>query len=314
MARPLRIQYPGAFYHITTRGNEGKEIFRSRQDRQKFLFYLESATQRYQAIIHVYCLMGNHYHLLLETPSANLSQILQHINGAYTTYFNIKRNRSGHLFQGRYKAILVEADAYATELSRYIHLNPVRAGLVSDPEQYPWSSYAIYTGQQKKPDWIMVDFILGYFDQERSSAHRSYRGFVQGSIEQGSESPLQNTVASTILGNVDFVHTVQERYLADRKPDRDLPALAELSKPSIPEILESVKAEWGEDSPLAQKVSLYLCHRYSGRTLKEIGSHFGIGESAVSQASRRLQVDLDQNRRFRAKTRRFCLALGLCKV
>ena len=138
MARPLRITYPGAFYHITSRGNERKNIFKSQRDREQFLIYLESATERYGAKIHVYCLMSNHYHLLLETPLANLSQIMRHINGAYTTYFNIKRERAGHLFQGRYKAILVEMDEYAQELSRYIHLNPVRAGIAEMPEQYPW--------------------------------------------------------------------------------------------------------------------------------------------------------------------------------
>ncbi len=126
MARPLRIIYPGAFYHVTSRGNEQRDVFKSRRDREKFLLYLESATVRYGAVIHAYCLMSNHYHLLLETPEGNLSQIMRHINGAYTTYFNIKRKRAGHLFQGRYKAILVEADAYAKELSRYMHLNPVR--------------------------------------------------------------------------------------------------------------------------------------------------------------------------------------------
>jgi len=123
MPGPLRIEYPGAFYHVTSRGNERKAIFKSRRDREKFLEYLESASQRYAAIIHIYCLMDNHYHLPIETPSGNLAQIKQHINGAYTTYFNVKRKRSGHLFQGRYRSILVEADAYAKELSRYIHLN-----------------------------------------------------------------------------------------------------------------------------------------------------------------------------------------------
>src|SRR5512136_1898446 len=116
MARPIRIEYPGAFYHITARGNEGKEIFKDTQDRRTFLSCLESTIQRYQAVIHVYCLMDNHYHLLLETPAGNLSQILQHINGTYTRNFNAKRKRWGHLFQGRYKAILVDADAYAAEL------------------------------------------------------------------------------------------------------------------------------------------------------------------------------------------------------
>ena len=128
MSRPLRIEYPGAFYHVTSRGNERKMVFQNSRDRERYLSYLESAHERYGAVIHVYCLMGNHYHLLLETPRGNLSQIIHHINGAYTTYFNVKRDRSGHLFQGRFKGILVEKDAYCKELSRYIHLNPVRAG------------------------------------------------------------------------------------------------------------------------------------------------------------------------------------------
>lgn len=136
MARPLRIEYPGAFYHVTSRGNEQKDVFKSQKDREKFLSYVESAVVRYGAVVHTWCLMSNHYHLLLETPSGNLSQIMRHINGAYTTYFNVKRKRAGHLFQGRYKAILVEAGAYALEFSRYMHLNPVRAGMVAKPEQY----------------------------------------------------------------------------------------------------------------------------------------------------------------------------------
>jgi len=123
------------------RGNERKNVFKSKRDREKFLEYLESASQRYDAVIHAYCLMDKHYHLLMETPSSNLPQIMRHINGAYTTYFNVKRQRSGHLFQGRYKAILIDIDEYAKELSRYIHLNPVRAKVVEAPEEYDWSSY-----------------------------------------------------------------------------------------------------------------------------------------------------------------------------
>ena len=141
MARPLRIEYPGAFYHVTSRGNEQKDIFKSDFDREKFLSYLVSASERYGAEIHAYCLMTNHYHMMLETPLGNLSQIMKHINSSYTSYFNIKHKRVGHLLQGRYKAILVQADAYAAELSRYIHLNPVRAGMVKFPEDYRWTSY-----------------------------------------------------------------------------------------------------------------------------------------------------------------------------
>ncbi len=130
MTRPLRIQFDGAYYHVTSRGNERKNVFRNNRDREQFLSYLKSAHYRYKAVFHVFCLMNNHYHYLLETPKGNLSQIMHHINGAYTNYFNIKHRRREHLFQGRYKAIVVDADSYAGELSRYIHLNPVRAGLI----------------------------------------------------------------------------------------------------------------------------------------------------------------------------------------
>jgi REP element-mobilizing transposase RayT len=177
MARSLRIEYPGAFYHVTSRGNERKAVFKSLRDREKFLTYLESATERYGAVIHVYCLMDTHYHLFIETPSVKLSKIMQHINGAYTTYFNRKRGRSGHLFQGRYKAILVEADEYAMELSRYVHLNPVRAGIVKTPEAYKWSSFRYYISNGKAPRWLKRDFILSYFDGKPTSAMKKYRDF-----------------------------------------------------------------------------------------------------------------------------------------
>ena len=174
MARPLRIEYPGAFYHITARGNDRKDIFRSRKDRERFLFYLDSATQRYQAIVHAYCLMTDHYHLLLETPDGNLSRIMQQINSAYATHFNVKRRRAGHLLEGRYHAILVEADAYAKEFSRYIHLNPVRAGVAGKPEDYVWSSYAYYTGTKKPPAWLTRDMILSCFGRKEIEAQRRY--------------------------------------------------------------------------------------------------------------------------------------------
>ena len=160
MGRPLRIEYPGAFYHVTARGNEQREIYKSIADRERFLGYLASATERYGAAVHVWCLMTNHYHLLMETPEGNLSRIMRHINGAYTNYFNTKRRRAGHLFQGRYKAILVDRDAYALELSRYIHLNPIRAGMSQRPEEYVWSSYRNYAGQQVAPGWLRREGIL----------------------------------------------------------------------------------------------------------------------------------------------------------
>jgi len=154
------------FYHITARGNERKNIFKSNRDRERFLGYLGSASERYKAIIHTYSLMGNHYHILLQTPAGNLSQIMHHINGAYTNYFNVKRKRSGHLFQGRYRALLADIDEYAQELSRYIHLNPVKAGMVEKPEQYKWSSYRDYINVNKSSNGFVLNFILSLFSRK----------------------------------------------------------------------------------------------------------------------------------------------------
>jgi len=289
MARPLRITFPGAFYHITSRGNEQKVVFKSKRDREKFLEYLESATQRYDALIHAYCMMDNHVHLLLETPSANLPQIMRHINGAYTTYFNIKRKRSGHLFQGRYKAILVEVDEYAKELSRYIHLNPVRAGMVDKPEAYQWSSYPYYIGKKKAPEWLHRAFVLGYFGEKESIAQKRYQRFVNALVGKEYESPLKDVVSSTLLGNVDFISYIKETFLSDKKPDKDLPALKELApKASMHDIFNAVDDSLGNDTKLARNVKMYLCQKYTAKKLKDLGRCFGIGESGVSQASRRV--------------------------
>lgn len=299
MARPLRISYPGAFYHVISRGNERRDIFKSRSDREKFLSYLESATRRYSARIHAYCLMGNHYHLLMETPDGNLSQIMHHINGAYTTYSNTKLQKVGHLFQGRYKAILVDRDEYAKELSRYIHLNPVRSNAVDTPEAYDWSSYPYFIGGEKAPEWLILDFILGYFGENISDAQKDYRQFVNDGIEMEDKSPLDNVTGSTILGSVDFVNEIKDKYLKDKKGDRNLPALKEFSdRPAIEDIEKEVESVFGTDNSLSKKVKLYFCHKYSGKKLKEIGAHFGISESGVSQSSHRISSMLQADKKL----------------
>jgi putative transposase len=140
MARPLRINYKGAFHHITARGNERKRIFLSKADHDTFLTFLKDASRKYGIIIHCYVLIGNHYHLVIETPRGLLSRFMHDVNSGYTTYFNVKRKRAGHLFQGRYKSLLVDKDSYLLELSRYVHLNPCRAGITERPEDYPLSS------------------------------------------------------------------------------------------------------------------------------------------------------------------------------
>jgi len=226
LARQLSIEFPGAFYHVTSRGNEKKAVFCSTRDREKYLSYLESACDRYGAIIHVYCLMENHYHLLLETPRGNLSQVLHHINGAYTTYFNIKRNRSGHLFQGRFKGILVDKEAYCKELSRYIHLNPVRVGIVKTPLEYPWSSYRYFIGKAKKPPWLAIEFVLEDFGGEERVGFRRYREYVERVESKELRDPFKSVIASTFLGGEDFINRIRMDYLEKKKIDkRNIPAI-----------------------------------------------------------------------------------------
>jgi REP element-mobilizing transposase RayT len=297
MARPLRIAYPGAYYHITARGNEQKDVFKSRRDREKFLEYLSSATQRYGAVIHVYCLMTNHYHLLLETPEGNMSQIMRHINGAYTTYFNVKRKRAGHLFQGRFKAILIEADAYAAELSRYIHLNPVRAGIVKKPEDYSWSSYRSFIGQSPSADWLKTDFILGCFGKIESEAGARYRFFVDEMLGKAYESPLQKAKGAAVLGTADFIETVTAKHIGRRGPEREVPALRQLSaRPSVEEILRLVDAAFGPNKRLARQAGMYLCHRFSGMKVREIGERFTVGSSAITEASRYFSKRMEKDK------------------
>jgi len=313
MGRPLRIAFDGAHYHVTSRGNEGKDVFKSQKDREQFLLYLESAVFRYGAVIHAYCLMSNHYHLLLETPLGNLSQIMKHINGAYTNYFNIKRKRCGHLFQGRYKAILIDADEYAKELSRYIHLNPVRARMVPRPEEYRWSSYLDYIGERNRPEWLKTAFLLDCFGKGMNACE-NYRRFVEDLIEGEYESPLNGATAETILGSEGFVSEITARHIDGKMHDRDLPAIRKLSpRPTVDAIIEAARNLDG-DTRLSEKAGIYFCHKYSGAKLKEIGKHFGIGESGVSQTSRRFAQELDRDQELKIFVGKMREMLGMSIV
>lgn len=314
MARPLRIEYPDAFYHITARGNERQNIFRDDADRTHFLSYLENAVLRYKAVIHVYCLMNNHYHLLLSTPLGNLAQIMRHINGAYTVYFNKRHERYGHLFQGRYKAILIDADEYAGELSRYIHLNPLRAKLTDKVDEYNWSSYIYYIGKKKPPFWLETKWLLHYFGKRLVDAQKAYQRFVEAKIGVYEENPLKNAIASTILGRGEFIDKIREKYLKGIKKDRDIPALAELTKIEPGIILKAVEIELKDRSEYIRKAAIYLSHRYSGLSLKEIGREYGIGESAVSQTSRRFEQEMTSDKRLKSKVMKVIKSLKLCNV
>ena len=300
MARPLRITFPGAFYHITSR------------DRIKFLEYLGTATTRYDARVHVYCLMDNHYHLLLETPSGNLPQVMHHINGAYTTYFNVKHHRSGHLFQGRYKSILIEEDEYAKELSRYIHLNPVRSQMVYIPEDYEWSSYNQYIGKNKPKKWLVRNFVLGYFGKNYSTSQKGYKKFVGRLIGEEYDNPLKDVIGSVLLGSQDFIHFITDQYLSELKPSKEVPAVKSLLPVlSMQKISCAVEKAFGDKKSMARKVKIYLYRKYTGEKLKAIGSQFGIGDSAVSQVCKRLEARIVQDKSLSRKIKWIEKKVGL---
>lgn len=308
MARQLRIEFPGAFYHVTSRGNEKKPIFISDRDREKFLGYLELAHLRFKAIILVYCCMENHFHLFLQTPLGNLSRIMHFINTAYTAYFNRIHERTGHLFQGRYKAILVDADEYVQELSGYIHLNPVRAKISELPEQYRWSSYRDYLGQRAIPAWLHPEFVLRYFGETKNKAITEYAAFVISLLNRPYKNPLESVKPSGILGNDLFVERIKKNYVGKLKSDREVPGLRVLDNSyseeiEVDEIKSEAKRAFGKRSENSKNIAIFLIHKYSEKKLKEIGNIFGLSVSGVSSAVGTVEKKISRDLRFYQKIR-----------
>ncbi len=209
MARPFRIEFPGALYHVTARGDRQEAIFEDDEDRLIFLHILAEVVGRFNWLCHAYCLMTNHYHLLIETPNGNLSKGMRHLNGVYTQTTNRRHTRTGHLFQGRFKGIIVDKDGYLLELARYVVLNPVRAGMVKQPGKWPWSSYRAMSGDSPTPIWLATDGILAQFAKRRAIAQRHYREFVEQGIKNKSIwSKLQQQI---YLGDEKFVKRMQRK-------------------------------------------------------------------------------------------------------
>lgn len=282
MARPLRIEYPGAFYHVIQRGNERKDIFISEQDRIKFYEYLSTLYTRYKVHIHTYCLMNNHYHLILETKNANLTKAMHYLNTSYTVYFNVKRKRSGHLFQGRYKAILVEADAYLHQLSRYIHLNPVRTGLVKDPADYPYSSYKYFISSNKSPDWLNTGFILSLFDSNANKARSLYKKFVLEGTGKETDIIRKNISLGFLLGSPEFVNDIKAKFIEGRE-DKEMPVLKAAQAHLNPEEIKQTIIKKISDTKLSRKIGIYLIRKHTSLSLKEIAVLFDkISDAGVS--------------------------------
>lgn len=186
MARPLRIECPGALYHVTARGNARQDIFLDDEDRQQLLGVLTRVVSRFHLLLHAYCLMDNHFHLLVETPEANLSKTMRQLNGVYTQAFNRRHKRVGHVLQGRFKAIVVDRESYFLELCRYVVLNPVRTKQTRKADTYPWSSYRATAGLASVPTFLTIDWLLAQFSLQRAAAQRKYQAFVAEGMGQGS--------------------------------------------------------------------------------------------------------------------------------
>lgn len=309
MARPLRVEYEGAFYHITARGNERRAIFLTDEDFSRFLKVLERTHERYGILVHAYVLMTNHYHLLMETPRGNLVATLHDLNTAYTNYFNRTHDRVGHLFQGRYRSILVEKDAYLLELSRYIHLNPIRAGLVRRPESYRWSSYLSYVSLRSSPGWLCTREVLGEMGQNKARARRKYRQFVEEGLNGKEGNPFERLIAGIALGGEGFWEEVKARV---HKLERasEVPTLKEVHrKTDVKAIVEKVASFYEVSTEtvsqkkrslhVGSQVAMYLARKKTDLSLNEIGAFFGGRHyTAVSVAFRRVEQRLQRDTKF----------------
>ena len=274
MARPLRLEFSHAVYHVTSRGNARQKIVRGDEDRQAFLFTLAHVVDRFGWYCHAYCLMNNHYHLLVETPKPNLSLGMRQLNGPYTQAFNRRHRRVGHLFQGRFKAILVEKDAYLLELCRYVVLNPVRAKLVKHPKQWKWSSYRAMVGQTTVPEFLTVDWVLEYFSRRGRVAQQRYQAFVLEGI--GVESPWDALRGQMYLGSEEFVTRHQPNKLLREIPRRQTLAY----RPSVAELF----AKRG-----SRERHIAIAYRKYSYRLWEIAEHLGVHYSTVSRLLRRAE-------------------------
>lgn len=309
MARSLRIEYEGAFYHITARGNERKAIFFTPPDYKKFKQYLKEAQHKHRYIIHSYVLMRNHYHLLIETPEANLGKIMHYINSSYTTYINIKRKRSGHLFQGRYKSIVIDKDNYLLELSRYIHLNPVRAGIVEKPEEYEQSSYKSYI-TKAEGDISDQELILSMISKDKGEARKKYKVFVDNAIGKELKNPFKDVYGGIILGGVQFIKETLKKIEKGQLADKEIANRREIKAVMMEDILETAKDYYGiskdgefvKDTGDGRKVVIYMIKKHTGATNRQIGEYFGgLSYSAVAKIYDRFKRRLKKDKRLRRK-------------
>lgn len=268
MARPLRLEFPGALYHVTSRGNARQDIVVDDRDRSQWLSFLAHVVDRFGWLCHAYCLMDNHYHLLIETPKPNLSLGMRQLNGRYTQTYNRRHDRVGHLFQGRFTAILVEKEAHLLELCRYVVLNPVRAKMVAHPRQWGWSSYRATVGDSTVPAWLTPDWMLSQFGQRVGPAREQYRTFVAEG--RGGPRPWEQLTGQIYLGS--------EAFVAEHQPNRVIRGIprrqTQAQRPTLRMLFQ-------RNEPPARLI--HRAYRTYGYRLAEIANHLGVHAATVSR-------------------------------
>jgi REP element-mobilizing transposase RayT len=302
MARPVRIEYPGAVYHVICRGNNRQSVFRDDQDRKRYLEKLALYCEQKGVDLLAYCLLSNHVHLLLETPKGNLSKMMQPFQTSYTVYFNKRHNRSGHVFEQRYKALLVDKDNYLLHVSRYIHLNAVEARIVERPGDYRWSSYRVYC-KGTEMGAVKCQRVLEYFSGPRKRQLSGYRGFVEGELAEGKVESLP-VLKQAFIGDEEFVEQARRKAAKVSDSERAYPlkrivqAVCKVSGTGAEEIMRPGRSEAVRN---AREMICYLARRHGEVGLQELTRFLGVkelstGSHGVRRAERRLSKEADFRR------------------
>ena len=314
MTRPLRLSFENAFYHITARGNRREKIFYSSRDKEIFLKRLKETLIKYSMICYAYCLMDNHYHLFIKTNKSNLSQGIHYLNSSYANWFRNKHQIIGPVFQGRFKSILVDADNYALVLSAYIHLNPLRAGIVRQLEDYPWSSYLDYLNLRKS-NITDPSFVLKSIDNNTLKAIKKYRNYL---IEnQNMKDPIRESYHRIALGSATFIEKIKEKieYQGLR---REIPSTRYLSKYDVNTIILKITQVLyierkiifdKKRGNLNRSLAIYRIKRFTSLSLSEIGKIFKMDYSAVSQAAKRFEQKTEVNHEIKEVMQKVITAL-----
>ena len=302
MARPLRIEYPGAVYHVITRGNNRQAIFHDDQDRTAYLEKLFHYCREKEVHLLCYCLLSNHVHLLLETPQGNLSRMMQAFQTSYTVSRNRRHQHTGHVFEQRYKAFLVDKDNYLLQVSRYIHLNPVAARIVERPQDYRWSSYRTYL-REREAAGVRREFILGHFAGQSKAKIRHYREFVEGALlreESWFELPI---IKQTFVGDEDFAEQACRKVTKNRATEARY-GLAVIVQ-AVCKVVGVEQDEFGRGTKerriqTGRELFMYMARRYSGASLQEIVRWLGVRDvSTVSHGVKRAEERLKVQELFR---------------